>query len=94
MHRRILSLLVAGLMLVMLLGAAGHALHHLQQRELCADCPVCLQLSAWRGLLSRMAPFLWMLMPLLAAAGCRLLPLFVPFCRAWTPVALKVKLTN
>lgn len=94
MRRRWLSLLAASLLLLMLIGSAGHALHHLQHREACADCPVCLQLSSWRGLLARLGLLLCLMLYLHAGArrlrpACRR-----PFLRACTPVSLKVKMTN
>jgi len=95
-NKRLAALVVAALICLMLVGAAGHAVHHLGHGHACAECPACTEISHWGSLLRRVAPA-WLLMmgamvalrgvAVMGDAGRLMLP-------APTPVALKVKMTD
>ena len=60
-NKRLAALVVAALICLMLVGAAGHAVHHLGHGHACAECPACTEISHWGSLLRRVAPA-WLLM--------------------------------
>ncbi|HHT07635.1 MAG TPA: hypothetical protein GX006_03935 [Clostridiales bacterium] len=96
MFRRVVAISLAALLLIMLAGSAGHALHHLGHDHPCESCPVCGQLSDWSGLFKRLLTLLFALF----LARLLLRPLISRFTneyllrQAQTPVLLKVKLLN
>lgn len=94
MTRRLLPTLMAALMLLMLLGAAGHALQHMHQHEACTDCPVCHRLASLGEMLARMVLLMMLLSLPQATRRTTLSVQRHPFIRAVTPVSLKVKLTS
>lgn len=96
-NKRLLALLVAALICLMLLGAAGHAVHHLGHGHACAECPACAQIAHWGSLLRRAAA-IWLLLLICFAAVLRRAA--APGEAGWlmlpvpTPVTLRVKMTN
>lgn len=97
MMRRGGILLLALLLVMVALGASGHALHHLHEGEGLPQqaCAVCALITDfWRGLLSVLTVAL-LFSALLALRSCRWQgPQEGPTVSVITLVSLKVKLSN